>query len=363
MTRLSERWREAYTERADVYERLDKAYQPEVPWDQLINGLTPLAGKVVLDVGTGPGSLAISLARMAKKVYALEPSHQMVSIITSKIKDQGICNIDVLEDCCEKITLPDSTVDVAVASHSLSGVLDVQRCVSEVERVLVDGGHIYAVENWAFEKNTFQKMREPDSVEYDRSFVELMMNRGFEPCKVFKVHWEFLSVDEAVEVMGFLLGQRAVEYLTGNGIRRVDNTVCLLHKKIVKRQNNALPYGSLQNLNQVESPETGRLILISSPTIVASHKPLSGKFASFKRSLGTYIFRSTILTFIFPLKLPKAFPVSEALDYPLSEEISLGFSRDFYQYSSEAHASPLCQYHFFYLANQTSVNHGYQYET
>lgn len=230
---MPERWNEAYTERVDIYVRFERFYHSEEGYAQLVNQRTPLGEKVVLDVGAGTGDMAVSLARFGRKVYALEPSVQMASVIVSKIKESGLSNVEVLAEGCEHISLPDSSVDVATASHSL-GCTDRLRCLREIERVVVDGGQICAFENWAFQDNTFQSMREPESVEYDKAFVKFMTDQGFAVSEVIEAYWDFPSVQEAVQVMGFLLGPKATHYITSRRIRRIDNRVCLLLKTIRK---------------------------------------------------------------------------------------------------------------------------------
>ncbi|NIO37925.1 methyltransferase domain-containing protein [Candidatus Bathyarchaeota archaeon] len=231
---MSERWNEAYTERVDIYERFERFYHSEEGYAQLVNQRTPLGKKVILDVGAGTGDMAISLARFGRKVYALESSPQMVSVIISKVKESGLSNVEVLAEDCECISLAGSSVDVATASHSI-GATDRLLCLREMERVIVDGGQIYAFENWAFEDSTFQIMRERESVEYDKAFVKFMTEQGFAVSKVIKVYWDFPSIQEAAQVLGFLLGPKAKQYITNKRIRRIDNRVCLLVKMIRKR--------------------------------------------------------------------------------------------------------------------------------
>lgn len=231
---MPERWSEAYTERVDIYERSERFYHSEEGYAQLVNQRTPLGEKVILDVGAGTGGMVVSLARFGKKIYALEPSPQMVSIITFKVEESGLSNVEVLAEGCERISLPDSSVDVATASHSI-GATDRLRCLREIERVIVDGGQIYAFENWAFEDSAFQIMRERESVEYDKAYVKFMTEQGFAMSKVIKVYWDFPSIQEAVQVMGFLLGSKAKQHITNKRMRRIDNRVCLLVKTIRKQ--------------------------------------------------------------------------------------------------------------------------------
>lgn len=231
---MPERWNEAYTERVDIYERSERFYHSEEGYAQLVKQKTPLGQKVILDVGAGTGDMAVLLARFGRKVYALESSPQMVSIIISKVRENGLSNLEVLAEGCEHISLPDSSVDVVTASHSI-GATDTLRCLREIERVIVDGGQIYAFENWAFEDSAFQIIRERESVEYDKAFVRFLTEQGFAVSKVINVYWDFPSIQEAVQVMGFLLGSKAKQHITSERMRRIENRVCLLVKTIRKK--------------------------------------------------------------------------------------------------------------------------------
>lgn len=59
----------------------------------------------VLDIGAGPGSWAVPLSREAAHVVALEPSGEMIKRLESRIRQEGIENIDVVCRLWEEIDL------------------------------------------------------------------------------------------------------------------------------------------------------------------------------------------------------------------------------------------------------------------
>ncbi len=54
--------------------------QPERP-ELLISRLKPVEGKRILDIGSGPGVLAIPLAEAGARVTAVDPSSAMLKIL------------------------------------------------------------------------------------------------------------------------------------------------------------------------------------------------------------------------------------------------------------------------------------------
>ncbi len=76
----------------------------------------------VLDVGAGPGTLVIPLARIAREVTAVEPSGAMISCMKENIAEANLHNITIVGKKWEDVDIErDLTApyDVVVASYSL----------------------------------------------------------------------------------------------------------------------------------------------------------------------------------------------------------------------------------------------------
>jgi SAM-dependent methyltransferase len=74
----------------------------------------------VLDIGAGPGTLALPLARRAKRVSEVEPSLAMVERLKRHIDEEGISNIRIISAPWEELS--DEEVgrhDLVIASYSL----------------------------------------------------------------------------------------------------------------------------------------------------------------------------------------------------------------------------------------------------
>ncbi len=89
----------------------------------------------VLDVGSGPGTLAIPLAQRTASVTALDYSQKMIEIMTSQAEDQGLTNLRGVqcswEDDWEKQGI--KPADLAIASRSMN-LADLDMAIDKLEK-------------------------------------------------------------------------------------------------------------------------------------------------------------------------------------------------------------------------------------
>lgn len=79
-------------------------------------------GSSVLDVGAGPGTLAIPLARSGCRVTAVEPSPGMVECLRDNVKAEGLDNVRIIPKRWEDVDAEkdlQAPYDVVTASYSL----------------------------------------------------------------------------------------------------------------------------------------------------------------------------------------------------------------------------------------------------
>ena len=100
----------------------------------LRTALAPVPGKVVVDVGTGTGRLALVLAAAGAAVTGLDASGEMLDVARRRAADAGL-TLDLSRADAHALPLPDQSVDAAVSSRVLMHVPDWQRCVAELCRV------------------------------------------------------------------------------------------------------------------------------------------------------------------------------------------------------------------------------------
>ena len=74
--------------------------------DQIINFANIEKEDVILEIGTGIGTLTIELARKAKKVIAIEQDKKICKILAKRLKDEKIDNVELINDDALKVEFP-----------------------------------------------------------------------------------------------------------------------------------------------------------------------------------------------------------------------------------------------------------------
>ncbi|MBQ2635443.1 MAG: 16S ribosomal RNA methyltransferase A [Methanobrevibacter sp.] len=74
--------------------------------DQIINFGNIDKNDVILEIGTGIGTLTIELAKKARKVIAIEQDSKICSILEKRIKDEKLDNVELINDDALKVEFP-----------------------------------------------------------------------------------------------------------------------------------------------------------------------------------------------------------------------------------------------------------------
>lgn len=85
----------------------------------------------ILDIGAGPGTLAVPLAGMASHVTAVEPATGMVEVMENYAKEEGVSNLSILQKRWEEVDPSkdlDGKYDIVLASYSL-GMPDIKAAI------------------------------------------------------------------------------------------------------------------------------------------------------------------------------------------------------------------------------------------
>ena len=125
-----------YNKCPEVYDRLEFH-----DWDFAeVTSITPLDGRVIVDVGSGTGRIALEAASTAHTVVAVEPVARLRQFIREKAACEGQHNVRVVDGFGHAIPLPDGFADVVITSHALGWSLEEE--LTEFERIVVPGGYI-----------------------------------------------------------------------------------------------------------------------------------------------------------------------------------------------------------------------------
>jgi SAM-dependent methyltransferase len=151
-------WNEVWKERQRLHESIRIPNDPSHDWSRkenaerydansraeydaririTLDGLKVDRTSRVLDIGAGPGTLAIPLAPRVKEITAVEPGAGMAAILKSRAAAAGISNISCIGKTWEEIDIASDLVppyDVVIASLSLT-MEDIRAAVLKMDAV------------------------------------------------------------------------------------------------------------------------------------------------------------------------------------------------------------------------------------
>ena len=103
--------------------------------EQLLRtAIEPLAGRAVLDVGTGTGRAAIGLAKGGAIVTGVDASREMLDVARERAAAAGVA-LDLAEGDAHALAFADRSFDAVVCLRVLMHTPDWRRCVAEFCRV------------------------------------------------------------------------------------------------------------------------------------------------------------------------------------------------------------------------------------
>ena len=102
--------------------------------------LVDFKNKLVLDIGSGTGRLTFAAAKLARKVYASEPTDMLREFMRDKIKNERISNVVVVDGTVEHIPYEDNTFDIVMSAHVVGDNYDAE--LTEMQRVTKHNGYI-----------------------------------------------------------------------------------------------------------------------------------------------------------------------------------------------------------------------------
>lgn len=146
MTAQPRRWQEE--ESAKRYARQTKIGSRIMyaPFARKIVQIMPAMeeGATVVDLGTGPGLLAIELYRRwpQAKIIGIDPSDEMLAIARKNATEAGIAGFEAKPGTAEEIPLAADSADLVVSQSSFHEWEDQRSGLREIVRILKPGGHL-----------------------------------------------------------------------------------------------------------------------------------------------------------------------------------------------------------------------------
>jgi SAM-dependent methyltransferase len=117
----------------------------------------------VLDIGAGPGTLAIPLAPRVKEITAVEPGAGMVEILTRRAEQDGIRNIRCVQKLWEDVDPARDLAapyDIVIASLSLT-MFDIRESLAKMDMVSSGSVHLFWFADMPFWEKMSADLQEP----------------------------------------------------------------------------------------------------------------------------------------------------------------------------------------------------------
>jgi SAM-dependent methyltransferase len=105
-------------------------------------GAGPVAGRRVLDVGAGFGSLALYYAHLGADVVAVDPNEGRMQVSVAIARQHGLA-VSAVAAHAQALPFPDASFDIVAANNSLCYIVDDHQhdlALREIHRVLRPGG-------------------------------------------------------------------------------------------------------------------------------------------------------------------------------------------------------------------------------
>jgi SAM-dependent methyltransferase len=153
---------------------------PETVWIEKTLG--DVRGLSVLDLGCGLGEGAVHFAMLGANVVASDLSPGMLEV-TKKVAELNKCNLNTLATSATDLSkVPDESFDIVYGANMLHHV-NIEECISEVERVLKPGGRAAFWDPIAYNPiiNVYRKMatkvRTDDEHPLKRADIRLLRSK------------------------------------------------------------------------------------------------------------------------------------------------------------------------------------------
>ncbi|HTT45608.1 MAG TPA: methyltransferase domain-containing protein [Thermoplasmata archaeon] len=114
---------------------------------EVISHMNLRPGEKVLDMGTGPGEPALTIAETVGpqgRVAGIDLSENMIRIAQEVAKARGVQNVDFRVMDCSKLSFEDSAFDAAISCFGFQIFTNPEKAAAEAHRVLRPGGRVFA---------------------------------------------------------------------------------------------------------------------------------------------------------------------------------------------------------------------------
>ena len=202
---------------------------------------------VVLDIGCGVGRLSIPIAKIVKKVYALDISSAMLNYVKKYAESENVDNIEIIQENWEEFDISKiGKVDVAISYNSM-GVYELRKSLQKISEITKRDVFVFTFAGkgeWMDEKIAEIVYGKNILLSYSSALImyNLLFQMGIIPdIHIEKNMWKqtYSSVEEACDSIISLysinesLKSRVRDFVQKNCSLWDDNTCILYQKRLV----------------------------------------------------------------------------------------------------------------------------------
>jgi len=146
-------------------------HSSQIDLQSIIDFIEPQKNWKVLDIATGTGHLAVTLAPYVESVIATDITPEMIVETAKSITAKKLTNVTTDEVDVHQIPYSNNTFDLVTSRIAPHHFYDIEKAVSEMTRVTKSGGRIFIQDTVAPEEekaaqvfNGIEKLRDPSHV-------------------------------------------------------------------------------------------------------------------------------------------------------------------------------------------------------
>lgn len=143
-----------------------------------------LEGKRILEIGVGPGHLFSRIAKKGYTVTGIELRKGIADEARRKIKKLGL-DSDILFQSVYKLPFKDYTFDCVVMTFVTAEIVDLDKTIEEIKRILKTGGKTIIIsggipqDNNIFARILFKTVQFQTTLRLERDTREYFIRHGF----------------------------------------------------------------------------------------------------------------------------------------------------------------------------------------
>jgi ubiquinone/menaquinone biosynthesis C-methylase UbiE len=222
-----------YRTQAAAYHALIAAEDVDCNLLPALQAFVPLAGKRVLDLGSGTGRIPLLLRGLGCKIISVDLHHAMLVEQREQLKRQ---DAKLIQADLRDLPLSDGFADLAVAGWAIGHFTgwypevwrgEIQKAVNEMRRTVKPGGALIIFETMG----TGSEQAGAPSAALEEYYAILENELGFSK-QVVATDYDFGSVERAVELCGFFFGSEMAEKVKRSQWSRVPEWTGIWSKKL-----------------------------------------------------------------------------------------------------------------------------------